>query len=92
VADLPLGSTAPTKPHAVMVNLLGVDPQNDFVTGFDKTLAQHPSAKVHTYGKDPRAGRKMGHVTVIGEDANEILAEARATAQALLQGETRSHA
>ena len=86
VADLPLGSTAPTKPHAVMVNLLGVDPQNDFVTGFDKTLAQHPSAKVHTYGKDPRAGRKMGHVTVIGEDANEILAEARATAQALLQG------
>jgi 5-(carboxyamino)imidazole ribonucleotide synthase len=86
VLDLPLGSTAPTQSHSVMVNLLGVDDQHDFVSSYEKVLAQHPSAKVHTYGKAPRAGRKMGHVTVVGQDSADVLAEARATAQALLQG------
>ena len=85
VLDLPLGSTAATQPHSVMVNLLGVDDRHDFVTSFEQVLAQHPSAKVHTYGKAPRAGRKMGHVTVVGQDSVDVLTEARATAQALLQ-------
>ncbi|MEN9956886.1 MAG: hypothetical protein RIR46_494 [Actinomycetota bacterium] len=86
VLDLPLGSTSPTAPHSVMVNLLGVDDGHDFVSSYEQVLAQHPSAKVHTYGKSPRAGRKMGHVTVVGQDSADVLAEARATAQALLQG------
>lgn len=86
VLDLPLGSTAPTQSHSVMVNLLGVDDEHDFVSSYEQVLAQHPSAKVHTYGKAPRAGRKMGHVTVVGQDSADVLAEARATAQALLQG------
>ena len=85
VLDLPLGSTAPTQPHSVMVNLLGVDDRRDFVSSYEQVLAQHPSAKVHTYGKAPRAGRKMGHVTVVGQDSVDVLTEARATAQALLQ-------
>jgi 5-(carboxyamino)imidazole ribonucleotide synthase len=86
VLDLPLGSTAPTQSHSVMVNLLGVDDKHDFVSSYEQVLAQHPSANVHTYGKAPRAGRKMGHVTVVGQDSADVLAEARATAQALLQG------
>jgi 5-(carboxyamino)imidazole ribonucleotide synthase len=86
VLDLPLGSTAPTQPVSVMVNLLGVDESHDFVSSYEQVLAKHPSANVHTYGKAPRAGRKMGHVTVIGQDGSQVLAEARATAQALLQG------
>ena len=86
VLDLPLGSTSPTQSHSVMVNLLGVDEEHDFVSSYEQVLAQHPSAKVHTYGKAPRAGRKMGHVTVVGQDSADVLAEARATAQALLQG------
>jgi 5-(carboxyamino)imidazole ribonucleotide synthase len=86
VLDLPLGSTSPTQPNCVMVNLLGVDDQHDFVSSYEQVLAQHPSAKVHTYGKAPRAGRKMGHVTVVGQDSADVLAEARATAKALLQG------
>ncbi len=86
VLDLPLGSTAPTQSHSVMVNLLGVDDKHDFESSYEQVLAQHPSANVHTYGKAPRAGRKMGHVTVIGQDGAQVLAEARATAQALLQG------
>ena len=86
VLNLPLGSTKPRAKHAVMVNLLGVDDQNNFVQAYDKALAAHPEAKVHVYGKSARAGRKMGHVTVISDDASHALAEATGAAAVLLQG------
>jgi 5-(carboxyamino)imidazole ribonucleotide synthase len=86
VSDLPLGSTAPTAAHAVMVNLLGVDDQNNFVQAYEKALAAHPTAKVHTYGKGARAGRKMGHVTVVSDDLEFALAEAKGAAAVLLRG------
>lgn len=63
-----LGSVEMVKPSAVMVNVLG---------GFDGALKQDvskdaltvPQAHLHLYGKrDVRKGRKMGHVTVIGDD------------------------
>jgi 5-(carboxyamino)imidazole ribonucleotide synthase len=86
VSDLPLGSTEPTAEHAVMVNLLGVDDSNDFVQAYGRALAAHPVAKVHTYGKGPRAGRKMGHVTVVSDDLQFALAEAKGAAAVLLRG------
>jgi 5-(carboxyamino)imidazole ribonucleotide synthase len=86
VSDLPLGSTEPTATHAVMVNLLGVDDQNNFVQAYDMALAAHPTAKVHTYGKGARAGRKMGHVTVVSDDLEFALAEAKGAAAVLLRG------
>jgi len=86
VSDLPLGSTKPTAAHAVMVNLLGVDDKNNFVQAYDKALAAHPTAKVHTYGKGARAGRKMGHVTVVSNDLEFALAEAKGAAAVLLRG------
>jgi 5-(carboxyamino)imidazole ribonucleotide synthase len=86
VSDLPLGSTEPTAKHAVMVNLLGVDDSNDFVQAYGQALAAHPAAKVHTYGKGPRAGRKMGHVTVVSDDFEFALAEAKGAAAVLLRG------
>ena len=86
VLDLPLGSTSPRAKHAVMVNLLGVDDQNNFVQAYDKALAAHPEAKVHVYGKSARAGRKMGHVTVVSDDGAHALAEATGAAAVLLQG------
>lgn len=86
VSDLPLGSTEPTAKYAVMVNLLGVDDQNDFVRAYGDALAAHPSAKVHTYGKGPRAGRKMGHVTVVSDNFAFALAEAKGAAAVLLRG------
>jgi len=86
VLDLPLGSTEPTGAHAVMVNLLGVDDQNDFVSAYENALAKHPTAKIHTYGKGPRAGRKMGHVTVVSENEAVALAEAKGAAAVLLRG------
>lgn len=86
VLDLPLGSTESRAKHSVMVNLLGVDDKNNFVQALDKAMKSHPDAKVHTYGKAARAGRKMGHVTVVSDSAEHALAEARGAAAVLLRG------
>lgn len=86
VLNLPLGSVESVAPHSVMVNLLGVDDKNDFVSTYPKALAAHPTVKFHTYGKLARKGRKMGHVTVIGDNEASILAEAKAAASVCLQG------
>ena len=86
VLDLPLGSTEPTSPVSVMINLLGVNDTNDFVSSYPAAMKAHPAAKFHTYGKSARKGRKMGHVTVTGESLEEVLAEARAAANSCLQG------
>jgi len=83
VLDLPLGSTEARGEHSVMVNLLGVDDQHDFLSSYPAALAQVPRAKIHTYGKAPRIGRKMGHVTVVAENAESALAEARLAADIL---------
>jgi 5-(carboxyamino)imidazole ribonucleotide synthase len=83
VSDLPLGSTQARANCAVMVNLLGVDDQNDFVSRFDAAMQAHPQAKFHTYGKGARRSRKMGHVTVLAETAELALEQARAAAAVL---------
>ncbi|MEN9989115.1 MAG: hypothetical protein RL508_94 [Actinomycetota bacterium] len=85
VLDLPLGSTLPTNAHAVMVNLLGVDDQNDFLPHYAQAQSAHPEVKIHTYGKGARAGRKMGHVTVVSGNAEWALEEARQAAKVLTQ-------
>ena len=67
VLGWPLGSTAMVAPAAVMVNLLGADKGPGRPAGLDRALAV-PGAHVHIYGKaTSNAGRKMGHVTVLGE-------------------------
>ena len=86
VLDLPLGSTESRAAHSVMINLLGVDEHNDFVSTYPTALGLHPAAKFHTYGKPARKGRKMGHVTVIGTNFDDVLAEARAAANSCLKG------
>lgn len=85
VLDLPLGSPEARQPVSVMVNLLGSE-LPDPADALPEALAVHPEAKVHLYGKEVRPGRKLGHVTVNGDDAERALAEARAVV-ALLRGE-----
>ena len=75
VLNLPLGETELTAPHAIMVNLLGVDDKNTFFDNYDKAMAAHPSVKIHTYGKGARAGRKMGHITAVGAVESAIASE-----------------
>lgn len=78
VADLPLGDTAMSAPAAVMVNVLGGPAEGTMAERYQTALAAHPGAKIHSYDKQPRPGRKVGHVTVVGND----LAVARAAALA----------
>ena len=76
VLDLPLGSPAMVAPAAVMVNILGGDVGNLY-SAYRHVLARDPGIKVHLYGKDVRPGRKVGHVTVVGRDHEELLARGR---------------
>ncbi|WP_435743786.1 5-(carboxyamino)imidazole ribonucleotide synthase [Microbacterium sp. PMB16] len=80
VADLPLGSTSPRAPWSVMVNILGGPTEGTLEERFDAAMVDHPAAKIHTYGKAPRPGRKVGHVNVVGDDLDDAVYEARATA------------
>ncbi|MEJ6488249.1 5-(carboxyamino)imidazole ribonucleotide synthase [Leucobacter sp. USCH14] len=81
VADLPLGDTSMTAPAAVMVNVLGGPAEGPMPVRYAEALAAHPRAKFHSYDKQPRPGRKVGHVTVTGERLDEVRAEAVAAAQ-----------
>ena len=64
ILGLPLGSTAARGPSA-MVNCIGAMPDRDAVL-------RMPGAHLHDYGKSPRPGRKVGHVTVTAPDADEL--------------------
>jgi len=71
VLDLPLGSPALAAPAAVMVNVLGADDgDGDVYDRYIHVMAADPAVKVHMYGKPVRPGRKIGHVTVIGDHAH----------------------
>jgi 5-(carboxyamino)imidazole ribonucleotide synthase len=66
VLDLPLGSPALAAPAAVMVNVLGGD-DGDVYDRYIHVMAGDPGVKVHMYGKPVRPGRKIGHVTAVGQ-------------------------
>jgi 5-(carboxyamino)imidazole ribonucleotide synthase len=63
ILGLPLGSTALVGP-SVMVNLIGSLPARE-------ALLAVPGAHLHDYGKTPRPGRKLGHVTVVARSVAE---------------------
>ncbi|MFM7145561.1 MAG: 5-(carboxyamino)imidazole ribonucleotide synthase, partial [Actinomycetales bacterium] len=76
VLDLPLGDPRARAGYAVMVNILGGDVDR-LTSAYRHVLARDPGLKVHLYGKEVRPGRKLGHVTVLGEDAADLLARGR---------------
>nr|WP_280718442.1 5-(carboxyamino)imidazole ribonucleotide synthase [Clavibacter michiganensis] len=80
VLDLPLGSTRPLAPWSVMINVLGGPESGTVADRYPRALADQPEARFHFYGKDPRPGRKVGHVTVVGDDLDETAYRARAAA------------
>jgi len=75
VLDWPLGSPAALAPFAVMVNILGGD-LPDLHTAFRHVMARDPGLHVHLYGKEVRPGRKVGHVTVLGDNVADLQARA----------------
>jgi 5-(carboxyamino)imidazole ribonucleotide synthase len=90
VLDYPLGSTELAASHVVMVNLLGpsdeVEPK-----GLDERvhhfMARWPDVKLHLYGKSMRPGRKIGHVTALGNDLARTRTRAEAAADYLTNGD-----
>lgn len=76
VLDLPLGDPRARAPHAVMVNILGGEVDR-LTSAYRHVLARDPGLKVHLYGKQVRPGRKLGHVTVLGTDVDDLLARGR---------------
>jgi len=64
VAGLPVGSCAP-RGTSVMHNIIGGVPDK-------AAVLRVPGAHLHLYGKEPREARKIGHVTVCGDDANAV--------------------
>jgi len=90
VLDYPLGSTTPTAPVVVMANLLG-GPDGVVPKGIDERvhhcMAHWPEVKIHLYGKQFRPGRKVGHVTALGDDLEYVRGRARAAADYLMNGD-----
>ena len=88
VLGYPLGDTSPRAAHVASVNVFGA-PSAEAVLG-EALLGDRMSAAlsvrgahVHLYGKTPRPGRKLGHVTVCGDEPADVRTRAWAAAQAL---------
>ena len=85
VLDLPLGAPTLAAPGAVMVNVLGGD-DPDLRSRLTHVMAADPAVKVHLYGKAVRPGRKVGHVTALGDDLAALAGRARRAASYLSTG------
>jgi 5-(carboxyamino)imidazole ribonucleotide synthase len=76
VTGASLGDTAMTVPAAAMVNLLGdlwLDDAGDVTEATWSDVLADAGARLHLYGKPvPRPGRKMGHLTVVGNDPDDV--------------------
>jgi len=64
ILGMPLGSTAAVGVSA-MINLIGEVPESAEVLNVS-------NAHLHLYGKEPRAGRKLGHVTVRADQFDKL--------------------
>jgi 5-(carboxyamino)imidazole ribonucleotide synthase len=82
--NYPLGCTDPILP-SVLINLVGEEGHSGpaYYEGMNEVL-QMEHAFVHLYGKEQtKPGRKMGHVTVIGNDRTELIYQAHRIKQYL---------
>jgi 5-(carboxyamino)imidazole ribonucleotide synthase len=70
ITGAPLGSTAP-RGESAMINLIGETPDAE-------AILRVPGAHLHLYGKSPRPGRKIGHVTVTAADPSTLDARVEA--------------
>ena len=92
VLDYPLGDTAMTAPVVVMANVLGGAAAEEGWSGpglderVHHLMAHWPDVKLHWYGKGQRPGRKLGHVTALGEDLESVRTRAVAAARYLADG------
>lgn len=74
ILDLPLGSTEMTNKYVVMGNILG-GTKSDMYRPYLHLMARRPDLHFHQYRKEVRPGRKIGHVTLCGENLLELKTE-----------------
>lgn len=83
VLDLPLGAMRATTPAVCSVNVVGGPDSSWPQTRLDRAL-EVPDVAVHLYGKTPRPGRKLGHVTATANDIEQARDHAHAAAAMLM--------
>ena len=89
VLDLPLGDPRMAAPQVVMANVFGAA-SADIFSRYVHVMAADPAVKVHLYGKQVRPGRKIGHVTVLGDDVAGLRERAARAASYLATGNEES--
>jgi 5-(carboxyamino)imidazole ribonucleotide synthase len=88
VLDYPMGETSLAAPAVAMANVLGGQPGGiSLDERVHHLFAEDPGARIHLYGKQIRPGRKIGHVTVLGDDMTSVRARAARAARWLQEGE-----
>ena len=80
-------ATTATAPWVAMANVLGGAGEPDLDHRLHLLFGRDPGLKVHLYGKQIRPGRKIGHVTALGDDLPDVRARARAGADFLRSGQ-----
>lgn len=83
VLDLPLGAPDMLAPVVVMSNVLG-GTEDDLTGTLQHVYARDRRAHVHLYGKEVRPGRKVGHVTCLGDDVADVRRRARHAADYMM--------
>jgi 5-(carboxyamino)imidazole ribonucleotide synthase len=87
VLDYPMGETSLTAPAVAMANVLGGQPGGiSLDERVHHLFAEDPGARIHLYGKQVWPGRKIGHVTVLGDDMTAVRARAARAARWLQEG------
>ncbi len=87
VLDYPLGDTGLTAPAVAMANVLGGTPSGmSLDERVHHLFAADPAIRLHLYGKQPRPGRKLGHVTALGSAMGPVRARAARAARWLREG------
>ncbi len=71
ILDLPLGDPTMRAAFVVMGNILG-GAKTDMYRPYLHLMARNPGLKFHQYRKEIRLGRKIGHITAIGNDLVEL--------------------
>ena len=85
VLDLPLGDPHAVAPCVAMANVFG-GTSPDIYARYTHVMAADPGVKLNMYGKSVRPGRKIGHVTVPGDDMADVRARAVRAAGYLATG------
>ncbi len=83
VLDLPLGAPDLRADVVVMTNILGGS-EADLTGALQHVYARDRHVKVHLYGKEVKPGRKVGHVTCLGRDLDDVRRRAHHAANYLM--------